>query len=225
MLPSPRRRVQVDAPAVRGGEAAGDGQAQAGAAALARRVAAVEAVEHEGAGPRAGCPRRCRAPPAVASWPSRPTTTSTRPPAGVWRSALSSRIRRICSTREGSTSTIDRRPPAARRAAGTRPARSARGTRGATTSATSSSRSTSSRSSGSGARVEARELELLLHQPLEAGGLLGHRREELAPVALADPLALQQLQEPLEGGDRRLELVGDVGHQVAPGPLQAALAR
>ena len=223
VLPCARGRAEVDGPAVGRGQAARDGQAQAGAAALARGVAAVEAVEHEGLGLGRDALARCRAPPPSRARRRRPPRPPPGRPAGVWRSALSSRISMICSTR-------GRRRPRPRpcaprptaRAEGT-PARSASGTRGATTSATSSARSTAPRSERDGARVEAGELELLLHQPLEPGGLLGHRREELAAVALADPVALQQLQEALERGDRRLELVGDVGHQVAPGALQPAL--
>ncbi len=48
------------------------------------------------------------------------------------------------------------------------------------------------------AGVEPGQLQLLLHQPLEPRGLLAHRREELAPVALAHAVALEELEEPLE---------------------------
>ena len=145
-------------------------------------------------------------------------------PAGVWRSALSSRISRICSTRAGSVSTITGSPGSGRALEGRRRRAPASGTRGATTT-----------------RGQLAEVDLA-PAPAAARRRRGARAgaapppaardgpvswlidgQELAPVALADPVALQQLEEPLERRDRRLQLVRHVGDQVAPGPLQAAL--
>ena len=174
------------------------------------------------AGPRVGSPRPVSPPPR--SHPAVAVHHDLHPPARrrVAQGVVEQDQHDLLDAgRVGPTSTGAGRPPARR---GRRPARAARGTRGATTtSATARPGPPRSITSGQRAGVEARQLELLLHQPLEPGGLLGHRREELAAVALADPIPLQQLEEPLQRGDRGLELMGDVGHEVAPGPLQPPL--
>ena len=68
------------------------------------------------------------------------------------------------------------------------------------------------------ARLELREIEQLLHEAAESLGLRQHHLEDLG-VRLLDAVE-QVLQVRPDRGDRRLELVGDVGDQVAPRCLE-----
>ena len=63
------------------------------------------------------------------------------------------------------------------------------------------------------ARLELRQVEELLHEPAQAVALGEHDLERLT-VGLLDAVE-EVLQVGPDGGDRRLEFVGDVGDEVA----------
>ena len=73
------------------------------------------------------------------------------------------------------------------------------------------------------ARLELRELEEVLGQPVEPVELLAARLEELgAGVGIVAGPALEQLDVHPEGRERRPQLVGDVGEEVAAAVAVAA---
>ena len=66
------------------------------------------------------------------------------------------------------------------------------------------------------AAVELRQLEQVLGEPVEPLDLLAARLEELgARLRVVAGLLLEQLVERAQGGDRRAQLVRDVGQEVA----------
>ena len=106
--PDPERRpvardavaLDLDRAAVRRRQVAHDGQAQP---AAARVRSPVEAVEHASSS-SAGMPSPVVGHGQDGIGPDDATSTDTRPPASVWRTALATRLTRISRTRTGSTS-------------------------------------------------------------------------------------------------------------------------
>ena len=72
--------------------------------------------------------------------------------------------------------------------------------------------------------LEPGQLDDLLHQPGQAVGLRQHPAGETAYGDRVVGRVAHGLGEQLDRADRRLELVGDVGHEVAAHRLDPALA-
>ena len=97
--PRPGSLVDLDRAAVRLDDGLDEAQAEAEAALGAAACRRGTADPRCAAARRRECRRRCRARAARAAPPSAPTSTSTRPPAGVYLTALSIRLAATCSSR------------------------------------------------------------------------------------------------------------------------------
>ena len=64
--------------------------------------------------------------------------------------------------------------------------------------------------------LQRRKREKIVDQPLHISRLLGHEREIALPLPLLEPHVGECLQEAGQHGERRLELVRNVGDEVAP---------
>ena len=71
--------------------------------------------------------------------------------------------------------------------------------------------------------VQARQVEQILDQAVEAQGVVEHHAHVAALLVGADDALLHQLEVAAQGGERGAELVGDAGHQLAAGALQLLL--
>ena len=156
-------------------------------------------------------PRRCRGPRAGASGPRRPPpTTVTRPPAGVWRSALATRLASTSRIRTGSISSdrqvaVDRPPSVT-------PAAAAAGSNERTTSATRRSGSVGSGWRASVPGLGQGERPQVVDQPAEDARLVEDRAPRCVRVGRIDAVD-DRLEVALDDGQRRPQLVADVGEQ------------
>ena len=70
------------------------------------------------------------------------------------------------------------------------------------------------------AALDARKIEQVVHDALHAPRIVPNGLHEPATLIARDVLVEQCLGEPAHGGERCLQLVTDVGHEVAPDGLQ-----
>src|SRR5690606_5713903 len=70
-------------------------------------------------------------------------------------------------------------------------------------------------------RVEPRQAQQVLHQPFHAGGVPRDDLEEALRLVGAVGAVEQRLDVPTDGGERRAQLVRDVGDEVAPDAIRA----
>ena len=208
------------------GQLAADREAEAEALLAARRAAALEALEDQVAlGGRDARPGVARPPPSRARR-GRRRSTRTGAPRGAKRSALSSRIRTIRATAPGSpfaqhgaiggtTSTLSPRSAA----------RSSNSAATARVSSPSSTRLGAQRRLG----VEPGEVEQVGGEVLEAAQLALGARDLRVRVLEVDAalgeVVVEQLEHPLEQGQRRAQLVRRGGDERAPRLLLAAQRR
>ena len=152
-------------------------------------------------GPRAGSSAVSVAPPTV-----------TRPPAGVWRRALATRLARTSRMRTGSMSRIGRSPSMA--AVSSTPAVAAAASNERTTSATSSSGSVGSRWSASVPGLRQGQRPQVVDQPGQHARLVEDDRE-MRGVRRVDAVD-DRLEVALDDRQRRPQLVADLGEQRPP---------
>ena len=141
-----------------------------------------------------------RAVPSSAS-----TVTTIREPAGVWRSALSSRARSTWRARVSSPSAWTLPSPSTVRTSDPRRAATPRTSRAQSSAIAASS--TSSRATATAAGVEAREVEQVGRQLGEPIDLLAHRREEPVARRGVGVVLRCELEEAAERRERRAQLV------------------
>ena len=225
------------------GHLAHDGQAQPAALAAPGVGARGRSGRTRRAGPRGR--RRCRGRGPRRRWG--PTWSSTVPPGGEWRAALSSRLLMARASRSGTPSMTRgrrawRRSGCRARCAGRAPATRRRRRRGgrprspapgwsprassmrSPTSAVSSS--LCSTTSASRRRRSSGSSSTLLEQDLDVGAQAGDRRAQLVR-GVGDELALgahrlvQRLARGLEAVEHRVEAGGELAHLVVGVDVEA----
>ena len=222
VVPCPSRERDEDLAVLRLGEVLHDREAEAGAAevARARLVDAVEALEDRAPGRASGMPM----PVSLTSMRTQSgrepdTATSMRPPGSLYLMALSSRLSSTCSSARRSASAAGAGLGAhlGLQTAGLelRLQVLEHGPASAATSTGSSARlrvPPSIRESSSRSSIKRR-------QPL---GVAQDHVEVLPALLGRDLAAAQRLREAADRGERRAQLVRDVGHEVAAHALEPA---
>ena len=210
VVPPPGARLGLDLAAVGDHELAGDRQPEPGAARVVALDEPVEDVrEQRGVDARARV-ADLEADPAPGL--DRARRRVTRPPAGVWRRALATRLARTSRMRTGSTSMIGRSPSIAD--AELTPAASAAGSNERTTSATSRSGSVGSRwraSVPASDRASVRRSSISRPRT-RVSSRIGPRCAAIRRVDAVD----DRLEVALDDGQRRPQLVADVGEEGPP---------